>query len=201
MSWNIVRLDEVASTPWKNGGGTTRELIAWPNSEQWVWRMSVAEVKEGGPFSSFPGVQRWFSVLSGASVTLDVNHAGQYSSHLLKRDSTPFCFDGEAAVNCELLEGVTHDLNLMLYKNQALGRMQRITGKYKFCAKATAVTQAKKMVAIYANDKSNVFEYVKGSFVSIRLPAHTLAWKFIPVDIEIQLESPDALLMEICHYV
>ena len=30
MSWNLVRLADLAPQPWKNGGGTTRELLAWP---------------------------------------------------------------------------------------------------------------------------------------------------------------------------
>ncbi|MDW3472061.1 HutD family protein [Escherichia coli] len=31
--------------PWRNGGGVTRQLLAWPDDENWllrtVWRMSV----------------------------------------------------------------------------------------------------------------------------------------------------------------
>jgi uncharacterized protein len=200
MSWNIVPLDEVVSSPWKNGGGTTRELIAWPNSDQWVWRMSVAEVKQGGPFSIFQGVQRWFAVLSGAGVTLDVSHAGQLSSHSLKRDSSPFCFDGEAAVNCELLDSVTHDFNLMLHKSQAQGRMQRVSGTHKLSLKAT--TEAKKMVAVYSNGQPTTLQVSQEPIVSIQiLSADTLAWQYISADATIQLDSPDALLMEISHHV
>ena len=72
MSWNVVRLADVAATPWRNGGGVTRELVAWPPQGEWQWRMSVAEVESSGPFSRFEGVQRWFAVLSGEGVALDI---------------------------------------------------------------------------------------------------------------------------------
>ena len=75
MSWALIRLNEVAPVPWRNGGGVTRELLAWPSPDDWALRISVAEVERDGPFSQYPGVQRWFAVLSGGGVRLTV--AGQ----------------------------------------------------------------------------------------------------------------------------
>lgn len=69
----MVGLDAVASTPWRNGGGATRELLAWPDPRDWAIRLSVAEVERDGPFSQFPGVRRWFAVLSGGGVRLRVD--------------------------------------------------------------------------------------------------------------------------------
>lgn len=200
MSWNIITLDGVVPTPWKNGGGTTRELIAWPTSEQWVWRMSVAEIIQGGPFSNFQGVQRWFAVLSGTGVTIDVINAEHLSSHSLMRGSSPFCFDGSAAVNCHLLGGVTQDFNLMLHKKQAQGRMQRVSCAHKCSVKASS--QAKKMLAVYSNSQQTSLQISQGSLESLHiLSAHTLAWQYVSTDTEIQLDSSDALWMEISHYV
>lgn len=202
MSWNIVPLDGVVPMPWKNGGGTTRELITWPNKDEWIWRMSVAEVKQGGPFSIFQGVQRWFAVLSGAGVTLDVVDAEHLSSHSLTGDSAPFCFDGEAAVNCQLLDGVTQDFNLMLHTNQTQGKMQRVSGTLKLCVKASS--QAEKMVAVYSNSKPTsvkLFQEAEAFQSTQFFPAHTLGWQYVSADTEIQLDSPDALWMEISHDV
>ena len=66
MNWQLIRLDEVPASPWRNGGGVTRELLAWPEAADWCCRLSVAEVTQDGPFSRFDGVQRWFAVLGGA---------------------------------------------------------------------------------------------------------------------------------------
>ena len=43
---------DVAPQPWANGGGTTRELLV---AEDGAWRVSLAEIEQDGPFSSFPG--------------------------------------------------------------------------------------------------------------------------------------------------
>jgi hypothetical protein len=63
-----IALDDVPPQPWKNGGGTTRELLAWPRPPAGGCELSVAEVAADGPFSRFEGVQRWFAVLQGAGV-------------------------------------------------------------------------------------------------------------------------------------
>ena len=67
----IVHIDDVRAQPWKNGGGLTRELLAWPSRDAWSVRVSVADIERDGPFSPFPGVERWFTVLEGAGVVLD----------------------------------------------------------------------------------------------------------------------------------
>ena len=101
MNWHSVRLDEVFPTPWRNGGGTARELLAWPHREDWHVRVSLADIERDGPFSSYPGVARWFAVASGAGVKLRVDGNG----HSLKPGSAPFRFDGGARVECDLLAG------------------------------------------------------------------------------------------------
>lgn len=108
-----MRLEHLADTPprrWRNGGGVTRELLAWPHAEGWRVRVSVADVDVDGPFSAFPGVRRWFAVVEGAGVDLDIDGR----SHRLRRGDAPLAFDGAAVVHCRLLDGPTRDLNLML---------------------------------------------------------------------------------------
>ena len=56
--------------PWRNSGGVTRELLRWPDTDNWLWRISVAEVASDGAFSHFAGVQRWLAILSGTGVRL-----------------------------------------------------------------------------------------------------------------------------------
>ena len=70
MSWSQISALDLTPQPWKNGGGKTRELLAWPHPSDWILRLSVADIEADGPFSSFPGVQRWFAVLRGNGVRL-----------------------------------------------------------------------------------------------------------------------------------
>jgi environmental stress-induced protein Ves len=138
MSWRTVGLDSVAATPWRNGGGVTRELLAWPSPADWTIRLSVADVERDGPFSSYPGVERWFAVLSGQGVRLRL---GGKALELTAR-SEPFRFDGAVPVDCELLDGPTRDFNLMVRKGRA--RMGRSRGADSFQGSAGT------LVAVYA---------------------------------------------------
>ncbi len=108
----LVALAQVAAQPWRNGGGVTRELLAWPpgSAGAWLLRVSVADIDRDGPFSAFPGVQRCFAVLEGAGVVLGLAGA----EHTLTAGSAPLAFDGAAAPACRLLDGPTRDLNLMV---------------------------------------------------------------------------------------
>lgn len=113
-----VHWPDVPRERWRNGGGFTRELLAVPTHEAWQVRISIADIEADGPFSVFPGVQRWFTVLQGTGVTLDIDGKVQR----LHRGDPPLCFDGATAVGCRLIDGPTRDLNFML--RAADGRLQ-----------------------------------------------------------------------------
>ncbi len=101
----------VSPQPWRNGGGQTRELLLWPkDSSSWRLRISLANVTRSGPFSLYSGVQRWFNVVQGNGVALRV--AGK--EYRLTAASAPLQFGGDAPVQCDLLDGPTSDLNLMV---------------------------------------------------------------------------------------
>ena len=118
-----VRMIRLADTPpqrWRNGGGRTRELLALPGPDDWRVRVSVADIESDGPFSSFPGVQRFFCVLQGAGVELTIDGR---SMRVTPADAA-VQFAGEAKTTCRMLDGPTRDLNLMV--RAPLGAMQRV---------------------------------------------------------------------------
>jgi uncharacterized protein len=110
MTTTLIRSNDVAPQAWRNGGGVTRELLAWPASDDWRVRVSVADIEADGPFSAWPGVRRWFAVLKGAGVELTIDGTVQR----MTRNDAPLAFAGDAATHCRLLDGPTRDLNLML---------------------------------------------------------------------------------------
>ncbi len=105
----VVRADEISPQAWRNGGGQTRELLAWPDTANWQLRISRADIAADGPFSSFAGVSRWFAVLRGAGVAL----AFADGTREVRLGDAPLPFDGASAPGCRLLDGATQDLNLM----------------------------------------------------------------------------------------
>ena len=119
MSIQVVELWRARPTPWKNGGGTTRDLLAWPDAASWQLRVSVAAIERDGPFSDFSGIDRWFAVLQGVGVALQVRG----ERHELRPGTPPLRFDGASAPMCRLLDGPTSDLNLLVRRDAGAGSM------------------------------------------------------------------------------
>jgi environmental stress-induced protein Ves len=109
-----IRAADTAPQAWRNGGGRTRELLAWPAGPEWRLRISLADIDADGPFSAFAGVQRWFAVIEGAGVRLALPGVEGTRERLLTTADDAICFDGAAAPGCQLIDGPTRDLNLML---------------------------------------------------------------------------------------
>jgi len=116
---HVVSLNAVAPTPWKNGGGTARDLLMWPTGSDWSLRVSVAEILRDGPFSDYTGFDRWFAVLHGAGVALQLG-GDRWEQRL---GAPPLRFDGALAPMCWLLDGATSDLNLVVRRDAGRASM------------------------------------------------------------------------------
>lgn len=187
MSWHLAGLAAAAPMPWRNGGGVTRELAAGPGGAQWAWRMSVADVDASGPFSVFDGIDRWFAVLEGDGVRLDI--AGE--QHRLTATDAPLYFDGGASCVCELLGGGTRDFNLMVRRatpTQPRSRMSRMNGQWRQTATAAGV------VAVYT---VNAGAQLHCGGETLALPAATLAWRRAGAGMSVDVSGGSALWMEI----
>lgn len=118
---NLLHFDELPATPWKNGGGITRELACFPHGaglDDFVWRVSIADVGQSGPFSHFPGVERIIMLLAGGGMRLRFDDG---SEHDLSTPLQPFRFRGEAHLQATLARGPSQDFNLMLRRELADG--------------------------------------------------------------------------------
>ncbi|WP_211465142.1 HutD/Ves family protein [Collimonas silvisoli] len=116
----LISFDDLPATPWKNGGGVTRELHGYPAAasfDQFLWRVSIADVTQSGPFSSFPGVDRVITLLQGEGMRL-VSASGDRT---LLTPLQPHRFSGEEQISAQL-EGIAClDFNLMLRRGLATG--------------------------------------------------------------------------------
>lgn len=163
MNWSVVRLCDVAAQPWRNGGGVTRELLAWPQAGAWTVRVSVAEIERDGPFSAFEGVQRSFAVLHGQGVRLDI----EGEPHDVTPGSGPIAFDGSARVECALLDRPTQDLNLMV--RGGVATMEQVAGRRQFAGQRA-------LVAVYACEDAQL----QTNAGELSIPAGALAWAGAP---------------------
>ena len=186
MGWNQIAWADVAARPWRNGGGITHELVVWPPQGEWQWRITVAEVAAGGPFSRFDGVDRWFAVLGGAGVRLDI--AGR--SYMLDVDSAPLQFDGAADTHCTLVDGPSQDFNLMLRRGKSplQTRLESLKGDFDI------LINAPKIIAIQT---INTWATARIDSEIIKIPPQTLAWRHFERIGALRLHSENALCMEL----
>jgi uncharacterized protein len=120
----MLRARDRIAVPWKNGGGLTREVAVHPQGsglDEFAWRVSIAEVRSGGPFSAYPGIERQMAVLSGR-LALSMTGGEPLT---LSPASPPLSFAGEAAVLAQPLQDPVTDLNLMTRRARCSGRLTR----------------------------------------------------------------------------
>ncbi|KAF0700759.1 Aste57867_8712 [Aphanomyces stellatus] len=116
--WTVIGVGDVAPAPWKNGGGQTRQLVAWPvGASEWTLRVSIADVTQDGPFSSFDDIRRWFGILIGDGVRL-------FDSMDIRVGDPLYEFDGGLAPPCSLLGGSVRDFNIMLREGPSTPPLQ-----------------------------------------------------------------------------
>jgi environmental stress-induced protein Ves len=118
---SVIRFSRAAlpSMPWKNGGGTTQEIVSWPPGAglgSFGWRASIATIAAAGPFSVFADVDRSIMLLEGDGVRL-FTQDGRVS-HVLDAPHRPFAFSGDDAIDCTLLGGASNDFNVMTRRGQ-----------------------------------------------------------------------------------
>jgi environmental stress-induced protein Ves len=115
---SILRAENYRAMPWKNGGGTTREIAleADPSHpDRPLWRLSMATIERNGPFSDFAGYDRTIVAVDGNGVELIVANG---AATTLDRSCRSASFPGEAHVQCRLVDGTVRDLNVMTRRDR-----------------------------------------------------------------------------------
>ncbi|SEL73676.1 HutD/Ves family protein [Streptacidiphilus jiangxiensis] len=126
----VLRAADRVASPWKNGGGVTREVASSPSgTADFDWRVSLADVASGGPFSFFEGIDRIITVVQGEGMALTVDGVETVVSERFR----PFAFSGDAATECRLLGGPLVDFNVMT-------RRGAVSAEVTMCTDSTEVT-------------------------------------------------------------
>jgi environmental stress-induced protein Ves len=134
----LLRAAERVAVPWKNGGGITREVAAFPEGagfDAFHWRISIADVAAGGPFSRFPGIDRVLTVIEGRGLVLSVEGMADVD---LNERSHPFAFAGDAACDGLLLFGPIRDLNVMTRRGVCTAAVRRVLAPEEIICRAAA---------------------------------------------------------------
>jgi len=119
--------DRLPVSRWRNGGGSTREIVSWPGEGapgSFGWRASIATIDCHGDFSAFPGVDRIITLLDGQGVIL---HGADGGSHALTQPGRPYAFAGEEQIHATLVGGPSLDFNIMTRRDAYAAEVRLIT--------------------------------------------------------------------------
>ncbi|MCD9005256.1 HutD family protein [Luteimonas sp. XNQY3] len=107
-----LRAQDAQCIRWRNGQGWTREIHAEAgvDSEEWRWRLSIADIDRPAAFSRFEGVDRELMLLSGDGLTLRLED-GQVAD--LQPPHARLRFAGSRALHGEPAGPGVSALNLM----------------------------------------------------------------------------------------
>ena len=137
MAARVIRNADLVRVPWKNGGGTTAEVAAFPEGsrfETFGWRLSMADVASDGPFSSFQGIDRTLIVIEGDGIELDVEGI----VYPLDAANPKLSFSGDDITTGRLLSGPIRDLNVMTRRGQFRHRTRFVESGVALLAEETS---------------------------------------------------------------
>ncbi len=117
MTLRLIPANEYRRERWRNGLGWTREIVRSPadSTDDWTWRLSIAEIETHCAFSSFPNCDRVLVLLSGNGMRLDFDDG---SSESVEPPHGRVAFAGERGVKCHLLDGPTADFNAIARRDR-----------------------------------------------------------------------------------
>ena len=116
-SRSIIRFEDLVPRPWKNGQGVTFEIAIEPPGsgvDDFRWRVSRARIEADGPFSSFPGYERWITCVDGAGFALHFEDGVK----LAVPPFVPVRFAGDRPAMCRLAGGPCTDINVIARRDQ-----------------------------------------------------------------------------------
>lgn len=150
--------------PWKNGGGTTRELWRAPHSHdpgKFAWRVSCATIAASGPFSVFPGIDRTLLLLTGKGLAL---RCGDAPEQELRMPGQTFHFPGDLATYGRLLDGPVQDFNLMVDRTLHRGEIVLIKSGSAApdCAPISLVYLLQGGLTLFVPDSAQQLQLTKG---------------------------------------
>jgi environmental stress-induced protein Ves len=120
-----IQLASLSPIPWKNGGGITRNLAVEPEGasfDDFLWRLSFAEVNSSGKFSTFPGVDRTIFLWTGNGMLLKTTSGESFA---LTHAAGAYAFRGEDEIEATLIDGPTVDFNVMVRRDRCAASVTR----------------------------------------------------------------------------
>ncbi|MFU0504776.1 HutD/Ves family protein [Pseudaminobacter sp. NGMCC 1.201702] len=143
--FELLTQESYRSVPWKNGQGTTRDVLLLPagaSHENFDIRVSLAPIVGDTPFSAFPGIERVITCLSDNLVVLVFADGREVQLDTL----APYRFDSSLSPSTRLPAGESQVLNVMTRRGRCNATVEITHG----AAKNTLKVPSGGMVIVHA---------------------------------------------------
>lgn len=135
----VIRSGTFREGRWKNGLGVSWDIASEPpdaGMDDFGWRFALARIDDDVPFSTYPGVDRVFTLLDGDGLVLTL--AG---GRLIVVDQRfrPHHFPGDMSTACALKGGPCRALNLFLKRDTWSAEVHILSGHQSLSDKDVAV--------------------------------------------------------------
>jgi environmental stress-induced protein Ves len=131
MKTTLLKSEDYARSPWKNGGGIFTDIAgayrAGSPANDWdslLWRFASTPIIAPGPFSYMPGIDRLQMVVGGRGLVLKA--PGQEFDE--REPFTTVRFTGELEIVTELESGPVEVVNLMARRGAAEIELSALRG-------------------------------------------------------------------------
>jgi uncharacterized protein len=112
----IIRKSEFVKGLWRNGRGVSWNIASAPSSgtEEFGWRLALADIAEAGAFSLYGPVDRVFTLVEGNGVELEIGGGRLIVSAI----HVPHAFPCDVKTNCAHIDGPCRALNLFTARQE-----------------------------------------------------------------------------------
>jgi hypothetical protein len=187
----ILGPDTFRTMPWRNGLGTTIELLKQDlqDADGFAWRLSMAEVTTDGEFSNFSGYDRTLLLLEGNGLTLDCAGARQR----LVKPLQAARFRGEDSTFATLSGGPVKDFNIMTRRQHCAARVTSAVHPAE-----STIDVAADILLVYAVDGELGMN--GDGFADLKLPAGHLYVLRNPAIASLHCGGASHIVIQITHH-
>jgi environmental stress-induced protein Ves len=187
----ILGPDTFRAMPWRNGLGTTIELLKQdlPDGDGFAWRLSMADVTTDGEFSNFSGYDRTLLLLEGNGLMLDCDGVRQRLDKPLQAAR----FRGEDSTFATLPDGPVRDFNIMTQRQHCAARVTSAVHPTE-----STINVAADILMVYAVDGELAMN--GDGFAELKLPAGHLCVLRSPATASLHCSGASHILIQISHH-
>lgn len=125
----LIRKSDMVQGRWRNGMGVSWDIADWPEGAgagDFGWRFALARIDADVPFSRYPGIDRYFTLVDGDGLDLEFSGSRPLA---VGKPHVPHFYPCDVDTFCRLRGGPCLALNLFLKRGAWTARIDIVQGE------------------------------------------------------------------------